>query len=85
MEVERLKLPGGKRLEFLASALKRYNIARDDVQPKMNSKLKEIAISNNSALARLTFWFECPLSQRSLYFIKRALERNDGKLTIEGI
>lgn len=36
MEVERQKLPGGKRLEFLASALKRYNIARDDVQPKMN-------------------------------------------------
>lgn len=36
MEVERQKMPGGKRLEFLASALKRYNIARDDVQPKMN-------------------------------------------------
>lgn len=46
------------------------------------SKLKEIAISNNSALARLTFWFECPLSQRTLYFIKRALERNNGKLTV---
>ena len=36
MEVERQKMPGGKRLEFLASALKRYNIAREDVQPKMN-------------------------------------------------
>ena len=46
------------------------------------SKLKEIAISNNSALARLIFWFECPLSQRSLYFIKRALERNNGELTV---
>lgn len=36
MEVERPKLPGDKKLEFLASALKRYNISREDVQPKMN-------------------------------------------------
>lgn len=36
MEVEREKLPGAKKLEFLASALKRYNISREDVQEKMN-------------------------------------------------
>ena len=46
------------------------------------SKLQEIAVSNNSALTELIFWFECPLSQRSLYFIKRALERNNGELTV---
>lgn len=46
------------------------------------SRLQEIAVSNNSALTELIFWFECPLSQRSLYFIKRALERNNGELTV---
>ena len=49
------------------------------------SKLQEIAVSNNSALTELIFWYECHLSQKSLYFINRTLERNDGKLTIEGI
>ena len=49
------------------------------------SKLQEIAVSNNSALTELIFWDECHLSQKSQYFINRTLERNDGKLTIEGI
>ena len=34
MEVEREKKTG-KKLEFLASALKRYNIYREDISPKM--------------------------------------------------
>ena len=34
MEVQR-KQTTGKRLEFLASALKRYNIYREDISPKM--------------------------------------------------
>ena len=42
-------------------------------------------LTNNSALTELIFWDECHLSQKSLYFINRTLERNDGKLTIEGI
>ena len=46
------------------------------------SKLQEIAVSNNSALTQLFFWYECPLSQKSLYFVQRTLERNNGKLTI---
>ena len=46
------------------------------------SKLQEIAVSNSSALKEIIFWYECPLSQRSRYFIQRALERNDGILTI---
>jgi len=46
------------------------------------SKLQEIAVSNNSSLTELIFWYECHLSQRSLYFIKRALERNNGELTV---
>ena len=49
------------------------------------SKLQEIAVSNNSALTELIFWYECHLSQKSQYFINRTLERNDGKLTIEDI
>lgn len=49
------------------------------------SKLQEIAVSNKSALTELIFWDECHLSQKSQYFINRTLERNDGKLTIEGI
>ena len=34
MQVQR-KQKTGKRLEFLASALKRYNIYREDISPKM--------------------------------------------------
>ena len=34
MQVQR-KQTTGKRLEFLASALKRYNIYREDISPKM--------------------------------------------------
>lgn len=34
MEVERESMTG-KRLEFLASALKRYNIYREEISPKM--------------------------------------------------
>ncbi len=36
MEVEREPETSGKRLAFLASALKRYSIYREEVQPKMN-------------------------------------------------
>ena len=46
------------------------------------SKLQEIAVSNNSALTELIFWYECNLSQKSQYFINKTLERNDGKLTV---
>ena len=66
-----------------------------DLTFRNNPNLKELDItgdagvdmnfSNNSALTELIFWDECHLSQKSQYFINRTLERNDGKLTIEGI
>ena len=36
MEVQSEKAADGKRLDFLASALKRYGIYREEVSPKMN-------------------------------------------------
>jgi len=46
------------------------------------SRMKEIAISNNSALKEVIFWNHCPLDERSLRFINKTLDNNNGSLTI---
>lgn len=47
-----------------------------------SSRMKEIAISNNSVLKELIFWDHCPLNERSKRFINKVLALNDGSITI---
>ena len=47
-----------------------------------SSRMKEIAISNNSVLKEIIFWDHCPLNERSMRFINKALTLNDGNITI---
>ena len=46
------------------------------------SRMKEIAISNKSALREVIFWDHCSLNERSLRFINKVLDNNNGSLTI---
>ena len=46
------------------------------------SRMKEIAISNKSALKEVIFWDYCSLNERSLRFINKVLDNNNGSLTI---
>ena len=47
-----------------------------------SSRMKEIAISNNSVLKEIIFWDHCPLNDRSMRFINKVLALNDGDITI---
>ena len=47
-----------------------------------SSRMKEIAISNNSVLKEVIFWDHCPLNERSKRFINKVLALNDGSITI---
>ena len=47
-----------------------------------SSKMQEIAVSNNSELKEVIFWYDCPLNDKSLRFIKRTVERNNGSISI---
>lgn len=47
-----------------------------------SSRMKEIAISNNSVLKEVIFWDHCPLNERSMRFINKVLALNDGSITI---
>ena len=47
-----------------------------------SSKMQEIAVSNNSELKEVIFWYDCPLNEKSLRFIKRTVERNNGSISI---
>lgn len=47
-----------------------------------SSKMEEIAVSNDSQLKEVIFWCDCPLSEKSLHFINKTLERNNGSLKI---
>lgn len=45
-------------------------------------KMEEIAISNNSELKEVIFWYDCPLNEKSLRFVKRTVERNNGSISV---
>lgn len=47
-----------------------------------NSRMREILVSNSSALKEIIFREECPLTPRSLSYVNRTLERNNGTMTI---
>ena len=47
-----------------------------------SSRMKEIAISNNSVLKEVIFWDYCPLNERSMRFINKVLALNNGNITI---
>lgn len=47
-----------------------------------NSRMREIMVSNSSALKEVIFREESPLTPRSLTYINRTLERNDGAMTV---
>ena len=47
-----------------------------------SSRMKEIAISNNSVLKEVIFWDHCPLNERSMRFINKVLALNNGNITI---
>ena len=47
-----------------------------------NSRMREILVSNSSSLKEIIFMEECPLTPRSLSYVKRTLERNNGTMTI---
>ena len=47
-----------------------------------NSRMREILVSNSSALKEIIFSEECPLTPRSLSYVNRTLERNNGTMTI---
>ena len=47
-----------------------------------NSRMREILVSNVSALKEIIFREECPLTPRSLSYVKKTLERNNGTMTI---
>ena len=47
-----------------------------------SSRMKEIAISNNSVLKEVIFWDHCPLNESSMRFINKVLALNDGNITI---
>ena len=47
-----------------------------------NSRMREILVSNVSALKEIIFGEECPLTPRSLSYVNKTLERNNGTMTI---
>ena len=47
-----------------------------------NSRMREILVSNSSVLKEIIFREECPLTPRSLSYVNRTLERNNGTMTI---
>ena len=49
-----------------------------------NSKIKEIAVSNQSSLKEVIFLYSCPLDAnlKSFNFIRETLDRNNGSITI---
>ena len=49
-----------------------------------NSEIKEIVVSNQSALKEIIFMYHCPLdvNRKSFNFIRAMLDRNNGSITI---